>query len=175
MRKKTLALVAALIVALSLLTVVVAKIYWTRTLTHEFTVIGIEGELLRPTGPDYANKVVATSLVNNKVFVTIYAENFYNIWLNCSWSSDAVGLDVNVEGQYVEILYVSGEFTVANVGSPFDAEGYHTVDKTKMMWKAPGVGVLGCGALQLTYEFDTEGVLTPGDYSVEMLFEMGFV
>ena len=175
MKKKTLALVAALIMALSCLTVVIAKIYWTRTLTHDFTVIGIEAELLKPTGNDYLNKVVATALVDYKTFVVIYAENFYNVWLNCTWTSDAVGLDVNVEGQYVSIEYSGGVYNVNPVGSPFDCEGYVEVDKTKMMWKAPGVGILGCGALQLTFDFDTEGVLTPSDYSCSMLFEMGFV
>jgi len=175
MKKKTLALVAALIMALSCLTVVVAKIYWTRTLTHDFTVIGIEAELLKPTGNDYLNKVVATALVDYKTFVVIFAENFYNIWLNCTWTSDAVGLDVNVEGQYVSIEYGAGVYQVKTVGAPFDCEGYHEVDKTKMLWKMPDVGVLGCGALQLTFDFDTEGVTTPGDYSCDMKFEMGFV
>ena len=152
-----------------------AHVYWSRSLTKQITVIGIDAELLKPDGISYLNKVKATALVDDKVFVTIYAENFEVIWLNCTWISDAVGLNVDVQGLYVSIEYAGGVYQVNPVGSSFDAEGYHTVNKTLMMYKTPGAAILGCGALQLTFTFDTELVTTPGDYSVDMLFQMGFV
>ena len=175
MKKKTYALVAALIVALSLLGVVIAKIYWTRSLTRSLTVIGIEAELLQPDAISYRDKVVATELVGDKVFLTIYAENFYNVWLNLTWTTDAEGLDVNVEGQYFRVLLQGGNYNLEYLGDPFDCEGYNVVDKTQMMWNFPDANVLDAYGLELRFEFDTELVTTPGDYTCDLTFEMGFV
>ena len=175
MRKKILAVLTILGLVLASVAVYGAQVYWSRSLTKTITVEGIDAEILKPDGVSYKDKVKATALVNDKVFITIYAENFVALFLNVSYTTDATGLNVLCSGQYVEIQYSAGTYNVVNVGSSFDSMGYHTVDKTKMWWKLPDVGVLGCYALQLTFTFDSELVTTPGSYDVDLLFQMGSV
>jgi hypothetical protein len=165
-----------MLLATLMVTTVLALVYWSRTIHHSLTVIGINAELLQNTGTSYLNKIVAVDVDSNgKVLLTIYSENFYNVWLNLTFTSDAVGLDIQCTGQYVEVQYNTGNYIIVPVGSPIpNFMGYHVIDKTQMMYKTPDTGVTG-GALQLAFIFDTETVTMPGEYTADLLFQMGFV
>lgn len=175
MRKKILA--AMLVVAILAVSTFAyaATIYWSRTIQHSVTILGIEAELLKPTYDDYRLKNVATQLTDSKVVLTIYAENFYEIWLNITWTSGAEGLAVTASGEYVDVFWHAGDQRghVDPIGDPFDVTGYHVIDKTKMMYAYPEGATWGHGLL-VTFTFDTEQVTIPGDYTVDLLFEMGF-
>lgn len=142
----------------------IAKVFWTQTIHHNLDVIGIEADLLVPTVDGFLTKAHATDLTNNKVGLTIYAENFYDIWLNITFTSDAEGLAVTASGQYYQMQGIQN----VPMGSPFDIMGYHVIDKTQMMYATNGW-------LIVTFTFDTELVTTPGAYSADLLFQMGFV
>lgn len=164
----------AILVATLMVSAAFGIIFWSRTIHHPLTVIGINAEILKNTALDYKNKVAALDVdTNNKVLLTIYQENFYNVWLNLTFTSTAEGLNVTCLGQYVTVDYISSNYVITPTGTPFEVMGYSVVDKTKMMYETPDIGISG-GALQLTFTFDTELVLNPGDHTVDLLFEMGF-
>jgi len=169
-----------------------AIVYFQRTITHNFSVIGIQGELLVPTFGGYIGKVIASGLTDGKVALVIYKENFYNIWLNVSTYSDAVGLNLTIQGQYWKAYWVGGSNPMTDPAQPyFEPVGSsfsfvngtsQVVDKTKMMWKYPQTDTSGASkpgppeyCLVLSFNFDTELVLVPGNYSASMKFQMGFV
>jgi len=138
-------------------------------------VTGIDAELLGPDYDSYAAKTIATSLSDDKVALTIYAENFYEVWLDITATSAAEGLVVTATGQYYEVWWqsiIEGQFLP--VGDSFDVMGYHVVDKTQMMWDVPSTTTIG-GCMVITFVFNTELVTVPGDYTVDLLFQMGFV
>lgn len=143
-----------------------AAIYWTRTIRHGISVTGISAELLGTTRDHYVGKVPATDLINNQVRFTIYAENFYNIWLNITFTSDAEGLVVDATGQYQH--YDSSSWVFSNVGSPIVLNGYTVIDKTQVMYATSG-------SLLISFSFNTEGVTLPGNYNVDLLFQAGYV
>jgi hypothetical protein len=172
MRKKTLAAVLTIIVALASFAAYGAHVYWQRQIQHSFKVVGIDAELLIPSLDGLKNKVVATSLDgNNKVALSIYAENFYDIALNVTWTSNAEGLNVSATGQYFRWYIPQSTWTLEPQGSAFQIplNTQYVVDKAKMMWSATGYAMI------ITFNFNTEGVLTPGDYTVDLAFQMGFV
>lgn len=165
-RKKV--LIFTLVLCLLAVGTVAAQIYWNRTITHEINVYGIDAELLVPDVYGYLDKIVATSLTNGKVALVIYAENFYDIWLNITFTSAAQGLNVYAVGQYYKLTQ-PGPFSFDPDGPTFDIMGYHVIDKTRVMYGNPG------GALVVAFTFDTELVTVPGAYQVNLRFEMGFV
>jgi hypothetical protein len=165
-RKKI--LLYAFLMCLLTVGTVAAQIYWSRTIVHEINVYGINAELLKPDVHGYLDKYVATSLYGGQVALVINAENFYDVWLNVTFSSAAAGLQVHATGQYYLCSAWTGPFTFDPQGSTFDVTGYHVIDKTKMMY-ANG------GALVISFAFDTELVTLPGSYTVNLRFEMGFV
>jgi len=169
-----------------------AIVYFQRTITHNFSVIGIQGELLVPTFGGYIGKVIASGLTDGKVALVIYKENFYNVWLNVSTYSDAVGLNLTIQGQYWKAYWVGGSNPMTDPAQPyFEPVGSsfsfvngtsQVVDKTKMMWKLPVPNTSGSSlpsapeyCLVLTFNFDTELVLEPGNYTSSLKFQMGFV
>ena len=180
MRKKI--YVSALVLLTLFAGVAIAKIYWQREATYNFTVLGIEAIMTEKDYDDYRNKIETSVLdPNQQVVISILAENFYTVWLNVTETSDATGLLVTATGQYVNVHWVgpsTGTFDL--VGSPFNVMGYTTYNETeklKLMWADPGAGVgqpTGHGLL-ITFDFDTEGVTTPGDYQCTLKFQMGFV
>lgn len=163
-RKKI--LLYGLILGALLIGTVAAQIYWNRTIVHEINVYGIDAELLVPDVYGYLDKIVANSLTDGKVALVIYAENFYDIWLNITFSSAAQGLNVYATGQYYK-FWQPGPFSFDPDGPTFDIMGYHIIDKTKVMY--------GTGALVVAFTFDTEFVTVPGTYQVHLSFQMGFV
>jgi len=177
--KKLLVFIVALMLAVAS-AYAATTVYWTRTLPGQsFTVHGISAELFVPTAQAYHDKTVATGLTNEQVALSIYAENFYVLWLNMSYTTDCPsGLIVTVTGQYYAYyLSQSGSVpTISSVGSAFPMVfSNQTIDKTKLMYYAPTqnndpkVG----GLLMLTFAIDTEGVMLPGNYAVSYTFEMG--
>ena len=158
--------------------------YWSRTIQHSVTVIGIIAELYQPNFDGYAQQIVAADLVDDKIALTILDENFYNIWLNVSWTSNAEGLAIDITGQYFDVFWYhsgnpGGVQHFDPVGTPFQFDNGtgQTIDKTKMMWNpiVEADDPIHGGCLVLSFAFDTELVTTPGDYTVDLLFEMGFV
>lgn len=150
----------------------VAVTYWQRQITYNFSVVGINAEILN-TGPDnYGGKAVASQLsASNQIQLVIYQENFHSIWLNLTWTSNALGFQVSATGQYLSWYhnpYTWWESTPN--GDVPDLMGYHVIDKTKMIWGDPSGG-----ALLITFSFNSELVTTPGSYAVILLFQMGFV
>jgi len=168
-----------------------AVIYFTRTITHSFSVVGITGELLVPSFIGYTQKVIASGLTNGQVALVIYYENFYNIWLNVSTHTDAVGLNLTISGQYWQAYWVGSDLPMDPAQGYFEPVGSsfsfvngtsQVIDKTMMMWRYPQKVTSQMSkpgppeyCLVLTFNFDTELVLEPGDYSSQMLFQMGFV
>jgi len=160
-----------------------AAIYFTRTITHNFRVVGIAGELLVPSFAGYIGKTVASDLTNEKVALVIYAENFYNVWLNITMYHDVPNLVLTVSGQYYDLWYSAGVYPDPPIGH-YEPSGSafsfvnatsQTVDKTKMMWTPiTGLGIHAY-CLVLTFVFDCELGVYPGDYSSTLRFEMGFV
>ena len=155
-------------------------VYWSRTIQGQtFRVLGISAELLNPDAISYRDKIVATSLTDNQVALTIYEENFYNLWLVLNYSTNAEGLNVSVSGQYC-VYYLStigSTPTISNVGSAFPMIfDNNTIDKTKMMYYAPTKNddPKTGGLLMLTFTVDTEFVTLPGDYNITYGFSMGF-
>ncbi|MEM3700878.1 MAG: hypothetical protein QXL57_08475, partial [Candidatus Bathyarchaeia archaeon] len=159
--------------------------YWMRTATITgIKVIGIEAEILKANDYNaYRNKEPA-SLIQNGTFVgviTIFAENFEQIWLGINWTSNAEGLILNMTGQYVSYQWVNTgmqwQGVILPIGEAFPLSSYQVVDKTKMMYADPGVepnGPIGYGLLVQITPW-TEYVTVPGDYSVDVTFTMGFV
>jgi hypothetical protein len=85
-----------------------------------------------------------------------------------TWTSDAEGLNVTATGQYFHCYDKTGiGWVMEPVGGSFEINGYNVIDKTKMMY---GNGY----CMVATFIFDTEAVISPGDYTVNLLFEMGF-
>jgi len=151
--------------------VVVAKIYWSRQATYSFSVIGIEAGLLQPDIAGYRSQIeVITLSANKKIGISIFRENFYSLWLNITWSSNAVGLGVAATGTYYYFVDPGTGWTMSPSGDLANALGYNVVDKTKMLWGA-SYGYM----LVITFAFDTEAVTSPGTYTVNLLFQLGFV
>jgi hypothetical protein len=174
MRKKTLALVATLVLALSCLAVVVAKIYWTRTVTHDIHIVGIDAELLVPTVDGHSLNEVTTNLSSDdKIAITIYEENYEVIWLNVSAATDCPGLVVLATGQYVNCHVDTGVGHYDYVGDPFTLNmgTQQAVDKLKMMYGTVADGYM----LEIAFAWDTEACFELGDYTVDLTFSMGFV
>jgi hypothetical protein len=160
-----------------------AFVYFSRTITHNFRVVGIAGELLVPSLDGYVNKNIATDLTNEKVAVVIYAENFFFIWMNVTTYHDVQNLVLTVSGQYYDIWYSEGvypnppiqHFEPLGESFSFVNGTSQTVDKTKMMW-TPITGLnIHAYCLVLTFVFDCELGVYPGDYSANLLVQMGFV
>ena len=136
--KKALVFILALLFAV--LGPALAFNYWSRTIQHNITVIGIEAELLEASFNGYDQKIVATQLTNDMVAVVIYQENFNDIWLNVSWTSAAVGLDAEIIGQYYDVFW-GWSTSDGNVpifipfATPFTINNTESfvVDKSKMM------------------------------------------
>jgi len=176
-------LIAVFLLSTILLTgLAYAFIYWTRCLTHQFSVVGIKADLIQPTFNGYINKIIASDLTNDKIGLIIEKENFYNIWLNITVTAQAPGLVVTMQGQYYNVRYEWGGLSWTEVfvpnGAPFTLTNHtaYTVDKTQMMYVPISAGGGETGhMLVLTLNYDTELVLEPGDYTSTMLFEMGFV
>lgn len=168
-RRKAL-LYALILIAILAVGYVAAQIYWTRTVDYTFTVTGIDAGLLVPTVAGYLTRQNATSLTDGKVLLTVYSENFNQIWLNLTWTSNAQGLQVNATGQYYNLIQLwQGGWELIPVGSPFNASGYNIIDKTKIMYGTPGYGLI------VTFTLDTELVTTPGNYTASFRFDLGFV
>lgn len=187
MRKKLVIAVSALLVTL-LIGSALAVIYWQRQLTYNFKVVGIEAELLEPTKNGYLGKIVAENLtVDNQVAVVIYNENFNNVWLNVTVTSDATGLACEITGQYWMIYDYFGGISHAwyfeAVGDSFSFENgtSQVMDKTQMMWHYPQLSqVAGENGppeycLVVSFVWDTELVVVPNNYVATMTFQMGFV
>jgi hypothetical protein len=156
------------------------QIYWSRSVTMTFDVKGISAELLQCGYENYRNKVVATSLdANGQAVISIYGEQFYSLWLNTTFTSNATGLQMTMTGQYVAYQWVldgSWQGKVTPIGDPFDISGYHEIDKTLMMWKDPGHepgGPIGYGLL-VTITPIFEYVTISGHYEATVTFAMGF-
>ena len=181
-------LIAASLISIMAISAVSAVIYFNRTIHHGFSVTGIQADVLNPSFAGYNAKQVASDLTNNQVALTIYAENFYDVWLNVTWSSDAVGLAVTMTGQYYEAYWYNGAGLPGGSVGEFDANGTsfavpmnteYVVMKHNMMWQTlvqppTGTGNMG-GCLVLTFSLDTEQVLVPGSYDLALTFQMGFV
>lgn len=175
--KKLLVFIIALMLAVAS-AYAATTIYWHREVSLSFNVVGISAELLQLGYENYRSKVVATSLDSDgRAVITIYSENYNQIWLNTTFTSNATGLIMNCTGQYVRYFWGSGYGVVETVGAPFDILGYHVMDKTQMMWKDPGYqsgGPIGFG-LQVTIVAWAEYVTVPGYYEAQVSFDMGFV
>jgi hypothetical protein len=175
-------LVFAVVLLATLISVVFGLTYWSRTVSKNITVIGIEAILTNNNYDAYRLKQETATLDStNKVVISVLAENYYNLWLNITWDSDAIGLVVTAQGQFVNVHWVGPDYGVIETfGSAFNVMGYSSYNETtklNLMWANPGTsagGPTGHGLL-VTFAFDTEAVTTPGDYSVNFLFEMGFV
>jgi len=182
--KKALVFILALLFATTGITL--GLVYWSRTIQHSITVIGIDAELLQGNFDGYDQKIVAENLVDGKVSVVIIAENFYEIWLNVSWTSQAEGLDADITGQYYDVYWgwstsqgnvpiftpLATPFTIINTESC-------VVEKAQMMLvdltKTPNSSGNHGYCLVVSFVWDTELVTIPGDYTVDILFQMGFV
>jgi len=174
--------VLAVALMATLITVALGFTYWQRTVNKTFTVLGIEAVIVPNEYNAYRLKQETTSLDStNKVVLSVLAENYYNLWLNITYTSDAVGLVVTAQGQFVNVHWVGPTSGIIETfGSAFNVMGYTTYDETtkpNLMWANPGTaaGMPTGHGLLVTFALDTEGVTTPGDYSVSFLFEMGFV
>ncbi len=182
MRKRiVLALVVAVILAASVITYVVATIYWQRQVSVSFDVHGINAGLLPVDYNAYRNKQETTNLDSNgQAQITIFFENFYVIWLNTTFTTDAVGLTPILQGQYVAWTWTwigngwAGVMTP--VSEPFDITGYHAMDKAHMMWTDPGINPSGPTgyALLVTVNPNSGEYPNPGHYSLTVTFQMGF-
>jgi hypothetical protein len=176
-RRKIYCLLAVLVIGSSLIAYATAHIYWTRTIEYDLgEVVGIEALLIDPTGESWHNKVQASTLNGQKkIGLTVLKENFHEIWLNLTFTSNASGLVVSASGQYYNcVKHTGAAYYDANpVGSSFNIPMFtaYTVDKTKMLYVLDDTG----GYLQITYAFDTELVTSPGHYTANLSFEMGFV
>lgn len=173
MKKKNLALV--LLLAICLVTVpVLAKVFWTRTVTKTLTIVGINAELLEPSVDGHTNKWVATELTpEDKIAITIYEENYYEIWLNLSWQTDLQDLIVSASGQYYHCFVFGGYGNYDPVGSAFNIpmDTQYTVDKLNMMYGTSEDGYM----LEITFAWDTEACFELGDFDVALNFAMGFL
>lgn len=185
-------LIAAALISIVAISGVSAVIYFNRTLHHGFSVIGITADILNPGFDGYDLKQVAGDLTNNQVSLTIYSENFYNIWLNLTYTTNATGLRLNVTAQYYQVYWHT---TNVNLGwtkmfvpleSPFEITlgTPYTVNKTLMMYSplvkpnlSPGNGGdSNTGyCMVLSFVYDTEFITVPGNYDSALLFELGFV
>ena len=153
-------------------------IYWHRQVSINFNVIGIAADLLQLGYENYINKVVATNLDSNgQAVLTIFSENFHEIWINSTWTSNASGLIMNETAQHIRYYWGSGYSVVEPVGAAFNLNGFQTINKTATMWHDPGHssgGPFGYGLL-ITMIPWTEYVTTPGAYTVTISLDMGFV
>ena len=184
MNKTKKALVFILALLFATLGPALALTYWQRSITHNLLVHGIIAELYQPNFDGYALQIVATDLSStDEIALTILDENFYNVWLNVTWTSNAEGLEVNITGQYYDVFwYRSGNpggvqhFDPVGVPFQFDNGVSQIVDKAAMMWTpiVEASDPVHGGCLILEFQWDTELVTTPGDYTVDILFEMGF-
>lgn len=181
--KKALVLILALL--FTTCGVTLAFIYWQRTIQHNILVHGIKAELYQPNFTGYTQQIIAGDLsVDNKIALAIIAENFYNVWLNVTFTSNATGLATNITGQYYDVYwYHSGNpggvkhFDPIGVPFQFDNGTSQILNKTMMMWTpiVEAENPIHGGCLVLNFAFDTELVTTPGEYTIDLLFQMGFV
>lgn len=172
-------------------TVMATYVYWTKTLEHNIVIKGIDAGLLEPSYLGMKNKIDAVDLtVENQVALTIYAENFYEIYLNVTVTSDCEGLIVTVNGQYYEAwaeevndVYSLPNFEPAGDSFNIPLNTIYEVNKSKMVWlelpaidedgvcKGPTTDKSGC--LVLTFNFDSELITTPCNCTTHLIFEMG--
>jgi hypothetical protein len=168
------AILLLLIVVAAVGTVTTAQVYWSKTLNHSITVSGIDADLLVPLNYEaYKAKTTTADLVSNKVFLTIYQENFQNLWLRISFTGPT-GLSVSVTGQYYEIGNFGGRpyFTdPLRAAFSIQVNTEQPVNKTAMMYKNPE-GQIGY-ALLLSFAFNTEAITNPGTYNVAIKFDLG--
>lgn len=180
MKRKTLTWAAIALLAVTSLAYAVHT-YWTRTATITgIKVIGIEAEILKANDYyAYCNKEAAP-LTQAGLFtgvLTIFAENFEDIWLTVNWTCD---VPLNITGQYLryEWAYTGSENAgcITPVSQPFTLSSYQVVNKTLMMWRDPNFQfeVYGYG-LQITVTPLTLEYPTPGTYEATVVFTMGFV
>ena len=184
-KRKTRAL-ASLVVLIGLCVgIVVASVCWSRQVTITFDVHGINAELLEygtSQWNNYRDKIVATTLdANNQAVITIFSENFHDIFLNCSYVTNATlgdGVKIDVIGQYITYTWDSGSGTgkINFVGSPFSLNGYNVVDKTQMMYSqiknsfdSPTGHALLVTVTPLTKEY-----AYAGHYYATITFALGF-
>jgi len=168
-----------------------AYIYWSRTIQYNFKVIGISADLLVPTFDGYDQKLEASNLTDGKVALVILTENFHNIWLNVSYTSNATGLNITITHQYYKVYWLpSGSVGIGwyKRFEPLNNTVYNDtpnqpfiVDKTKMTYVPLQKGYPDDPApknygycLIVTFTFDTEYITTPGNYGANLKFDMGF-
>jgi hypothetical protein len=189
-RKKILALVLCLAITVSAV-YASSQIFWSKTLTHTITIHGITADLLNATFEGYDQKQVALDLSSdNTVALTIYAENFYFLWLNWTWTSPAPGLTVTMNGTYYlayrENIYSSGTYNrfLPNATSPvlinIPTNTSYVVDKTQMMYTVLTIPPFNSGdtgtighCLVLTFDFQAELGTLPGSYPLNLRVDMG--
>jgi len=179
LKRKGKLLVLGVIACIALLVgVVIAQVYWRRSVTLQFDVKGISAELLQVGYENYRTKNIATSLdSNNQAVISIYSEQFYVIALNCTFTSNATGLIMNCTGQYLRYYWGSGSGVIETIGSPFNISGFNVVDKAQMQYRDPGFqagGQIGYGML-ITVAPWLEYVTIPGFYQAVVTLELGFV
>jgi len=181
--KKLMVLIAALILATTGVVYAVSQVYWSRQVHIEFNVIGINAEMLTygaAPWDNYRDKVIATSLdSNNEAVITIFSENFNEIWFNGTYVTNATGCPISIVGQYISLFWDtgSGQGKVNLIGSPFNLNGYHVVDKAEMMYaqvKNSYDSPIG-HALLITVTPETAEYAYGGHYGADVLFQMGFV
>jgi hypothetical protein len=151
-----------------------STVFWHRTIDHSITIVGIHAELLQVGVDAHRDNLTATDLDGNgRICFTIYSENYYEIWLNISLTSDAPGLAFgSITGQYYHCRYASGVGYYETVGTPFSITPgtMQSIDKTKCMYGSSQLG----DVLQLTFTWDTENCLVMGDFTASILFQAGF-
>lgn len=178
--KKLLVFIVALFFAVGLIG---AEIYWTRNIQHNINIIGIAAELIEPTFEGYDQKLVTTQLHDGKIAVVIIAEDFYDIYLNVSWTCDAEGIAIDVRGQYYELYWFWNNAQGKHIPmfSPLDtpfiinnAEAW-VVDKSKMMLvdiTKPSAADSNHGyCLVVSLVWDAHLVTLPGNYTIDILFQ----
>ena len=186
-KRKTKALTLIVVLIACCVGIVLASVCWQRQVTISFDVHGINAELLQ-YGSDpynnYRNKTVATSLdSNNQAVITIYSENFHDIFLNCSYVSNATmggGVQINITGQYLSYQWVmtgmAWQGVITKIGSAFSINGYNVINKTTMMYQDPGInpsGPVGYGLL-VTVTPETAEYPYGGHYYATITFALGF-
>jgi hypothetical protein len=146
------------------------QIYWQRTITTSIDVVGIDAECLTPTIDGFRNKIATTTLTDGKILLTVYSENFNDIWLNVTWTSNATGLVVSAVGETVHVYnkpYIDWVYELQ--GDPRDVMGYTVFPDKQKVYYSNGMG------MQITFSFNTEAITVPGHYAIEISLALGFV
>jgi hypothetical protein len=149
-------------------------VYWHRTISHPIKIIGIDADLLQPTVDGHTGKLVATDLDGNgKIAFTIYQENYYEVWLNISLTTDCPGLVFGaVTGQYYHCYMSSGYGYYEPFGDSFaiTPNTMQVIDKLHSMWGSANDGYM----LEIQIVWDTELCTTMGEFTADILFNAGF-